>query len=894
MPLCPSCGFSVAEGSRYCSSCGNALESGSLAATITSAPHSVSSSSEDGEGIFHGGALVAGRYRILSLAGRGGMGEVYRAFDNKLEQPVALKFLPNALARDGAALARFHTEVRIARQVSHPNVCRVYDIGEWDGMPFLSMEYVDGEDLASLLRRIGRLPPDKAVEIARRLCAALAAAHEKGVLHRDLKPGNIMINGRGQVLVTDFGLAAIASQVTGPEARHGTPAYMAPEQLAGREVSVRSDIYALGLVLYEMCTGRRAFDAQSREELLRLEEHSAPAGPSTLVRDLDPAVERVILRCLEPDPARRPASALSVAAALPGGDPLAVALAAGETPSPEMVAASREEANVSVRLAVVLLILAVVGAAAAAVLHGKSDFVGQVPVDKPPDVLADHAHTILRSLGYTQSWVDAAIGFHHSAEYPHWAERYDPSPDRWARLATHQPAVLHFWYRTSPDYMQPSVSFGGPTIELSPSRTVSANNPPVDHPGMVLLETDPLGRLILLHVVPPEIVDPAAPAPHADWSALFTASGLDPAAFSPAPPKWTPPVAFDERTAWLGAYPGQKPGSLRLEAAAWHGKPVFFRIIGPWTQPSSGFTSIRSMELLWAFMFAITMIGGAILARRNSLAGRGDRRGAFRLGAAVFVIWMLLWLVGSNHTPNMGELQSLLTGASASLLWAGVLWVLYIALEPYVRRRWPQAIVGWSRLLAGRFRDPVVGGEVLAGTVAGCAIAILHECRQLVRAALGAPPRFATEDFILSGPRAVTSAFLAFAAIAIITALMILFLVFLFRLISRSEWGAAALYAVVGVVMENAGITHAAAGVVFSAVSSLLIVFILFRYGLIALAVAFFANELLSGFPLTLDFSQWYAGTSLLALLCVLALAVFGFCEALAGRPLLREEVFAR
>jgi serine/threonine protein kinase len=291
------------EGSRYCASCGRPLESQaesrSSADTVTSGPRSISAPSS-GDGRFAAGAVVAGRYRIVSLAGRGGMGEVYRAYDDKLEQPVALKFLPAALSQDGAALARFHNEVRTARQVSHPNVCRVYDIGEWQGMPFLSMEYVDGEDLASLLRRIGRLPSDKAVEIARRLCAALAAAHEKGVLHRDFKPGNIMINGRGQVLITDFGLAALAAQVTGPEARYGTPAYMAPEQLAGNQASVRSDIYALGLVLYEMFTGRRPFEAQTREELLRMEETGAPAGPGTLVRDLDPAVERVILRCLEP------------------------------------------------------------------------------------------------------------------------------------------------------------------------------------------------------------------------------------------------------------------------------------------------------------------------------------------------------------------------------------------------------------------------------------------------------------------------------------------------------------------------------------------------------------------------------------------------------------------
>src|SRR5207253_4797802 len=186
--------------------------------------------------------------RILGLRGQGGMGEVYRANDLKLNQPVALKFLPAATTRN--LLDRFHAEVRIARQVSHPNVCRIYDIGEADGLTFLSMEYVDGEDLGSLLRRIGRLPGDKALEIARKLCAGLAAAHDKGVLHRDLKPANIMLNSEGEVVVMDFGLADLAEHITQEQVRYGTPAYMAPEQLAGKEVTVKSDVYSLGLVLY--------------------------------------------------------------------------------------------------------------------------------------------------------------------------------------------------------------------------------------------------------------------------------------------------------------------------------------------------------------------------------------------------------------------------------------------------------------------------------------------------------------------------------------------------------------------------------------------------------------------------------------------------------------------
>ena len=161
------------------------------------------------------------------------------------------------------------------------------------------------------------------------------------MLHRDLKPANVMIDGRGQVIIMDFGLAGLAEQLQG-DVRSGTPAYMSPEQLAGTEVTVKSDIYALGLLLYEIFTGKRAFEAASLMELMQMQERAAPASITTMVRDLDPAAERVIMRCLQPDPRQRPASAMAVAAGLPGGDPLAAALAAGETPSPELVAAAGE------------------------------------------------------------------------------------------------------------------------------------------------------------------------------------------------------------------------------------------------------------------------------------------------------------------------------------------------------------------------------------------------------------------------------------------------------------------------------------------------------------------------------------------------------------------------
>src|SRR5947208_5937162 len=361
-------------------------------AVVSHQSTSTSSFAEDGR--FLPGTLLGGRYRIIALLGRGGMGEVYRATDLTLGQSVALKFLPEEAARNQRLLERFHGEVRIARLVSHPNVCRVYDIGEVEGMPYISMEYIDGEDLASLLTRIGRLPADKAIETARKLCGGLAAAHDRGVIHRDLKPQNIMMNKRGEVVIMDFGLAAIADQLNGPEARNGTPAYMSPEQLRGEAVTAKSDIYGLGLVLYELFTGRRPYDAVSVQQLIDMQQSMHLTSVTSVAADVDPVVEKAIRRCLDPDPGRRPLTPLSVMAALPGGDPLAAALAAGETPSPEMVAAAGTVEGMQRRYSVPLLVLIAVCLLATIPVRNVRTDVVHSPLDHAIGVLSHEARQV--------------------------------------------------------------------------------------------------------------------------------------------------------------------------------------------------------------------------------------------------------------------------------------------------------------------------------------------------------------------------------------------------------------------------------------------------------------------------------------------------------------------
>jgi serine/threonine-protein kinase len=837
--------------------------------------------------MFVTGAVLAGRYRIVSLVGKGGMGEVYKAEDLKLHQAVALKFLPDAIALDRDMLARFHNEVRIARQVSHPNVCHVYDIGEVEGMHFLSMEFIDGEDLASLLRRIGRLPGDKAVEIARQICAGLAAAHENGVLHRDLKPANVMIDGRGKARIFDFGLAVVSKELRGDDVLAGTPAYMAPEQLTGKEVTHRSDIYALGLVLYEVFTGKRVFAANTVHELIELHEKSAPQTPTSHVKEIDPLVESVIMRCLEKDPRQRPGSAIQVAAALPGGDPLAAALAAGETPSPEMVAASSKEGALRPAVAAACLAAFLVLLASFVLVSGRIYVHRWVPLDKSPEVLAERAGNVIAKLGYTDAPADRAFGFDLDSAYYVYAEK-DSAPDRWKRIRAGQPLAYYFWFRLSPRALEPANS-----------TKVTLTDPPSELSGMTSVIMDPRGRLVEFTSVPPQLDEQNEPTPPVDWKPLFVEAGLDPAKFTSAESQWSPPNYADERFGWEGKYADHPDIPIRIEAAAYRGQPVYFRIIAPWDKPfrqEETQTSGREMAgviILMTVMLTV-VVGAAVLARRNLRLGRGDRQGAFKLALFIFTVTVAGMLIGADHVPAIfGELSILYKIVSHGLFIAVMLWLLYIALEPYVRRHWPQLLISWTRLLAGEFRDPMVGRDVLAGGLLGLGHTAAIYCAILLMQVLdpSTGPGMSAAPSRLSGFGDLLEDFFMRFGGSVFAGLTPLFFLLLLYLFTRKRWLAGAIMWLIVSTVEILFFVSSWVEAPFNMVIATLLVIAVVRFGLLTVIVYQFVFFLSYVSPLTSDLSVWYANRWMFMLVVLVALASYGAYISLGGQRMFHDRL---
>jgi eukaryotic-like serine/threonine-protein kinase len=815
------------------------------------------------------GEIFDGRYRIANLIGRGGMGDVYRADDIRVGQLVALKFLSYRSPVHARRIERFFREVRLARQIAHPNVCRVYDIGECDGRLYLSMEYIQGEDLDCLLKRVGPLPREKALDVAHQLCAGLAAAHERGVVHLDLKPANVMIDGRGRAVITDFGVARTAEeQATITIA--GTPAYMAPEQLAGGPLTVQTDLYALGLIIRELFTGSPGRSSESGEG-----QRDCEPLPASRAGEIDPQVEAAIQSCLEREMEYRPRSALAVASALPRGEAFAAALAAGRTPSPEMVAAATREA---LRPAVAALLAAtLVGGILLVGLLNRLLLPNLAPPLSPP-VLAARAHEIIQSLGYAQPPADSAYWFTWDSSYGeqvhdrsapfHLAD--DGSPDRTS-------ADLRFVYRQSPVELVPANLYG----------IVLYRDPPADLAGMVDVNLDSHGRLARLTAIPPDRESlPITPPATTDWRPLLEEAGLRYDTLSSVPPTRTPPVPYDVRADWEIV---ENASSRRATAAAFEGTPVYFEIetVGASAGAARVSGHAPTMSRVASdptFVFVATtfvLVGAVLIARRHILRGQADTRGVRRLVLYFFIVNAASRVLLPDHVSHFGEEYFLAAKLLAwSLYWCALAAVVYLAFEPPIRRRWPAILIAWNRVLTGRVRDPVVGRDLLIGTVAGvltvCFMWLAYAEATWLNLDATAPLRPALESF--REPRHFAGLITFLHAGNLANALAGLFLLAALDRVLRVRWFAVAVWSGVFLALSwpaliwgsdwRTALQAGLAQTIFAAA-------LLCRCGPIALAAMFFTRDVLTRLPAALEMSAWYSNRSLISLAIVLAIGLY-------------------
>jgi hypothetical protein len=696
-----------------------------------------------------------------------------------------------------------------------------------------------------------------------------------------------MLDERGVVRITDFGLAGGIEELSRGNVREGTPGYMAPEQLAGKGVSARSDLYSLGLVMVELFTGKRAFEAASLEKLMELRRTWSSTTISDLTRGLDPAIQRVIGRCLEEDPTKRPVSALAVSAALPGGDPLAAALAAGETPSPEMVAAAGDQGLMRPAHAAIALAIVIVGSVLATALWKRTGAVLVPDVEYSPDVMKTKAREMLGRLGYDHLPGNGVGKYELSDGFIDYVKKTDQSPGRWRRLGKPGPPLYQFWYRDAPEPLVSQDYFSGLT-----GSNLTQTNPPMSEPGMIRIVLDAQGRLVELYVVPPAYdTDPLATT--YDWGPLLREAGLDPAALKPATPEWTPPFAH-ARTAWTGTYEGDEAIPRRIEAASYGSRPAFFSTIPVWVKPPSEAAGGSSAPQVIALLVVLSVLFGApLLARRNLHRRRGDLAGANRIAAFVFCVLMATWALKADHVAGAGELRLLVAGLSWSLFYGAFVWVAYMALEPWIRRRWPQALITWSRLLQGRFRDPLVGRDILIGLVVAVVADAVTPLPRLYAAWSGSAvpaPELPQVYAVLHTLRRLLAEIVFDPARAIMISFVFTFVVMLFRVVLRRDW--AALLAFVLLITTTASLGRGPVELAGALLWSGLYAFVLSRLGLVSMIGLMMATGLMERAAFApVRFGSWDGWPLIIVILVLWSLAVWAFVTAMAGRRVFAEDV---
>jgi hypothetical protein len=422
-----------------------------------------------------------------------------------------------------------------------------------------------------------------------------------------------------------------------------------------------------------------------------------------------------------------------------------------------------------------------------------------------------------------------------------------------------RPETFSFWYRTSPQLL----------IPWGTEHQIGRANPPLTTAGMTLVALDANGRLSEFHAVP-NPRSPDKPAPPVDWNRVFVAAGLQYDRFVPAKSQIVPPFYADERRAWEGPLPDRPELTIRIEGAATAGQPVFFAVAGPWSEsaravrpPPSLFA--RIIGGLASVIVPGLMVLGAVLAKGNLEAGRGDREGAFRVATFVFGTSLLAWALGASHIPSVGiEIGRVFAAVGRGLFAAGLLWVTYLGLEPYVRRHSPDSILGWTKLVSGHWRDPRVGVDLMVGVSAGLAMTLLYAVHNVLPALAGflEPMPLVSSESSMNGVRYILSGIAGELTTAVLQGMLGVAGVVGFVLLLRNR-ALAMLAAIVcftpvvinGMFPGNTPRLDVAVGVGIITIFILTIV----RAGLLSAVAALFTHFVLLRAPITTDFSSWHA-----------------------------------
>jgi len=559
------------------------------------------------------------------------------------------------------------------------------------------------------------------------------------------------------------------------------------------------------------------------------------------------------------------------------------------------VAAGESEA-MPVRRALALAVATAAMILGALVLMTRGSVANVASMPLPRDVLADRAEQVRRTLGYGDPVGDRAMDLSVNRDYLRWAERNGPS-NWWDGVRAARPSPVTFWYRTSPKELVAVNMFVG---------RVQFDDPPMGLAGMTQVTLDGNGRLTGFRAVPPETTTPSqaatAPGGTPPWEALFAAAGLDQQTFTPATPQWIPRDFSDATAAWEGPMPGRPDQRARVEGAAYRGRVTSFLVVWPWVEPTptqtKETTAAEKAAAVFSILFFVSFLGaGVFFGRRNLQQRRADTRGAARFGVFMFVAYLGARLASTTHTADPGDELAQIVGALAlSVFNAGLCWVYYLAVEPYGRRFWPDALLGWTRLWSGRLRDPRVGRELLIGMTFGALSLFVVEVPKMLTLSLGwKMPQFPFGNalWVTGTTTGLVSQWLNYLTGGLQSALVIAMIFLVLRLIlRRPRMALVAGVAVLLFAMNSGQILTGTWVDRFNVVAfTTLFTLVTHRYGLIAAAALLFVDNLMSDTPLTTDLSAWWATPTLLTIPLVLGLVAFAYRASRGSEPLFGQGV---